>query len=329
MSSQTPTPTGAGLRATRLFVILNPSAGRWQGGELQAALDRRFDRETGPFEIHRARPREDLSAIAREAADRGCEIVVAAGGDGTVSAVAGGLVQTEAALGILPLGTTNVLARELGIPIELEEAIALLAGPHEMTRLDAMRIGDRHFFTQVGVGLDALMIRDTSREQKKRFGRLAYLGVGLARWLGFHPRRFTIQVDGQARRSRASQVLVANSGTLGQPPFRWGPSIRPDDGCLNVCVFRPVSLFDHGRLFWNVLRGRHRDEPNIQYHEATRSVQISSLEPLPVQADGEIIGQTPIELSLIPGALRVLVPKGVGGKAGPLDRADPRGAEAR
>lgn len=310
-------PTVSGPRASRLFVILNPSSGRWRAGEVQAALERHFACGDGTCDVHQISKAEDLTALAREAAGRGCDIVVAAGGDGTVSAVAGGLVGSGSRLGILPMGTGNVLARELGLPLDLEGAVALLARPHATAALDAMKIGDRYFFTQVGVGLDALMIRDTSTEQKKRFGRLAYLGTALTRLLGFRPRRFTITVDDRCERRRASQVLVANSGTLGQPPFRWGPGIRPDDGRLSVCIFRPRTLLDYARLAWNVVRGRHREEPNIRYLDAARSVRIEARHPFPVQADGEILGQTPVALEIVPGAVRVVVPSDQQGEAPP------------
>ena len=128
-----------------------------------------------------------------------------------------------------------------------------------------MKVGGKHYFTQVGVGIDALMIRDTKREHKRRFGRLAYLWTALTRLLGFQPRRFLIEVDDRQERRRASQVVVANSGTLGQPPFRWGPDIRPDDGRLDVCIVRARTLLDYLSLAWHVVRGQHGRDPNMRY----------------------------------------------------------------
>ena len=128
-----------------------------------------------------------IERIAHEAQGRGFEMVVAAGGDGTVSAVAEGLVGTETPLGIIPLGTANVLARELGIPVELEGAVRLLAGAHGVTSIDAMKVGEKHYFTQVGVGIDAMMIRDTRREDKRRFGRIAYIWTALTGSWGSSP----------------------------------------------------------------------------------------------------------------------------------------------
>ena len=188
---------------------------------------------------------DSLTDRVREAVASGCDLVVAAGGDGTVSAVADALAGTETPLGIVPLGTANVLAGELGIPLDLEAACALLAGEHALARIDAMELAGKHYVTQVGVGLDAAMIRDTPGEHKRRFGRVAYL------WTAATPagrasssRRFTLTVDGVTTRPRAMQVLVANSGTLGSRPFRWGQDIRPDDGRLDVCVIAARTLLE-------------------------------------------------------------------------------------
>jgi YegS/Rv2252/BmrU family lipid kinase len=240
--------------------------------------------------------------------------VVAAGGDGTVSAVAGGLVGTDVPLGILPLGTGNILARELNVPIDLDAACGLIAGAHGLTAVDALRARGRYFFTHVGVGVDALMIRDTSKEQKKRFGRMAYMWTAVKRLVGFEPRRFSIRLEGErARRVHACEVLVANCRTLGQKPLSWGPHIRLDDGKADICIVKARTLLEYLKVTVAMLRGRHRESPIVSYLEVTSAVEISSSRALPVQADGEIIGETPITVEVVPGAVRIMTPvEGVG-----------------
>ena len=176
-----------------------------------------------------------------------------------------------------------------------------------------MRVGPACYFTQIGVGIDALMIRDTPREHKRRFGRVAYLWTAATRLLGFQPRRFELVTDGRRRRARASQIVVANSGILGQPPFRWGPDIRPDDGRLDVCIVRARNLVDYLKLSWHVLNGQHRQSTNVRYFAANRGVTIATRRPLPVQGDGEIIGETPVEIAVVPRAVVVIVPVAVAG----------------
>jgi YegS/Rv2252/BmrU family lipid kinase len=306
ISHRTPAPF------RHVFTVLNPVAGTCEAGRVRQALERHFPVDGIVCEIHEAGGDDRIAAMVEAAVARGCDLIVAAGGDGTVSAVAAGLVGEEnggsVPLGIIPLGTANVLARELDIPIDLEHACQLLAGPHATTRVDAMRVGPACYFTQIGVGIDALMIRDTLREHKRRFGRVAYLWTAATRLLGFQPCRFTLMIDGWRQGARASQVVVANSGTLGQPPLRWGPDIRPDDGRLDVCIVRARNLFDYLKLSWYVLTSQHRQSPNVRYFTANRTVTIATRRPLPVQGDGEIIGETPVDIVVVPGAVAVIVP---------------------
>ena len=220
--------------------------------------------------------------------------MIAAGGDGTVSAVADALAGSGTPMGILPMGTANVLARELEIPLDVDAAARLLVDDHDVVAIDAMRVGGRHYLTQVGVGLDALMIRDTPTEQKRRFGKLAYLWSAAKHLVGFQPRRFTLEIDGKTIKRSASQVVVANVGTLGQPPFRWGPDIRVDDGTLDVFVSKARTLLHYLRLAWHVVTRQHKADPNVRYYQARRSVAIATRRPVPVQADGEVIGETPV-----------------------------------
>ena len=300
--------TSPATSTRKLFVIFNPASGTVPAATVHKALADHFSCEDGTCNVHQTTGAENLADLAREAARTGVAAVVAAGGDGTVSAVADGLIGSEVPLGILPLGTANVLARELGIPTDLDAACDLLAGDFAIKRVDAIQVGDRHFFTQVGVGIDALMIRDTSRESKHRFGRLAYMWTGVTSLMGYQPKEFTLTIDGQEVRARASQILIANSATLGQKPLTWGPGILLDDGQADVCVVRAGTLWHYLRLSWHVLRGRHRDDPRLHYRKARHTVVIRTRKALPVQADGEVIGETPVEATVRPGALKVAVP---------------------
>lgn len=296
-------------RATTAFVVLNPKSGSCDAGAVRGALERHLSVVGMTCRVHEPSHEDSLVDRVREAIDEGCDLVVAAGGDGTVSGVADALVGVDAPLAIIPLGTANVMAGELGVPPDLDGACRLIAGDHALARVDVMEVGGKHYLTQVGIGLDAEMIRDTSGEQKRRFGRGAYLWAAARRLLGFQRRRFTVTADGVTTRPKALQVLVANCGTLGSRPFRWGPDIRPDDGRLDVCVIRARTLLHFLTLGWHFAIGQHRRNPNVRYLTAAREVTIVTPKPMPVQADGEIVGQTPVTVRLAPGALRVVVPR--------------------
>lgn len=298
-------------RATNVFVVLNPRSGRSDAGVIRGALDRHLAGGGAAYRVHEPSHDDPLADRVNEAVRGGCDLVVAAGGDGTVSSVADALAGAGGStpLGIIPLGTANVLAGELGIPFDPEEACRLLAGDHALARIDVMELAGKHYVTQVGVGLDAEMIRDTPDERKRRFGRVAYVWTAVTRILGFRRHRFTLEVDGRTTRVKGMQVLVANSGTLGQRPFRWGEDIRPDDGRLDVCVIHAQSLAGLVALGWHFVRGRHRQAPDARYLAATREVTVSTARPMPVQADGEIVGETPVTVRIVPGAVRVVVPR--------------------
>lgn len=300
--------TAPEVGTARVFVIINAKSGNSSPDQVRKAWTAQCAEGRGEHRLHETGEGEDIAATVREAAAQGFEIIVAAGGDGTVSAVANGLIGSEARLGIIPLGTANVLARELGIPIALDDACALLSGPNETTSIDAMKVKDTHYFTQIGIGVDAAMIRDTTVAHKRRLGNLAYIWTACTRSIGFQPHRFSIAADGQRTRPRAVQVLLANSGSLGTSGLRWGPDVRVDDGRIDVCVLRAQTLLNYLSVGWSVLRGRHREDRNIQYLTARRAVAVHADRPLPVQGDGELIGETPLEVQVVPRALRVIVP---------------------
>ncbi len=293
----------------QVVAIMNPKAGSAAIDAIRRALEGCFARGESRLELYEIRDGDDLGAVVRERLACGVGLVIAAGGDGTVSGVADALAGSGTPMGILPMGTANVLARELDIPLDVESAARLLVDDHDVVAIDAMRVGSRHYLTQVGVGLDALMIRDTPTERKKRLGKLAYLWAAAKHLVGFQPRQFTLEIDGKSIRRSASEVVVANVGTLGQPPFRWGPDIRVDDGTLDVCVSRARTILHYLVLAWHVVTRQHRADPNVRYYQARRSVAIATRHPVPVQADGEVIGETPVRVEVVAGAIHVIAPR--------------------
>jgi len=299
-----------------IVVVLNPVAPKSQTGEVRQALDRAGVVaqvvETSPGE----EGRERLQRQVGEALGNGCRRVIAAGGDGTVSLAAACLLaapvrEPRASLGIVPAGTTNVLARELGIPLSLEDAARLAAFGTDTVELDVMWAEEHLILTQLGVGPDAQMIRDTSREKQVQLGRLAYL-LSLFRRARRQPARaYEIQVDDRSHRVRAWQVVVANVGTVGAPPFTWGPGIDPTDGALDVVAFNVRQPRDYWTVLWRVLTGRHRRDSSTRFFRARRHVAIRASSPAPVQGDGEPIGSTPVEVRLSRAALLALVPRNI------------------
>ena len=312
--SREPTETAPGWA----FVILNAKSGTCIVEDVKQELATHYG--VVKLRYHDLTADENLATVVAEAVATGCQQVVAGGGDGTISAVASLLVGSAVEFALLPLGTANVMARELGVPTDLAGACRLAASrlverDHEVktsqvVKIDAMKIGGRHYLTQAGVGIDALMIETTSSESKRRLGKLAYLISALKHILAFKTHRFTVTVDGVSRKLRASQIVVANAGMMGQPPFRWGPDIHPDDGRLNVCYLKSAGVRDYMRLFWVVFRGHREKTPNMRHQSFAQAMKIESRHPLPVQADGEIVCKTPVTIEIVHHALNIIVPVG-------------------
>jgi diacylglycerol kinase (ATP) len=292
----------------RLFVALNPRGGHADPGAVRQALANHFRPPMWELDIHEVAEDEDLAPVVRKAVEAGADAVAAAGGDGTVSSVANGLVGTRVPLAILPVGTGNSLARELGLPLSLDRACALIAGDHQVRTIDLMRVGQRHYCLNVSAGLSAQTMRDTTGESKHRYGMVAYIITGLRALAGFQPSRFDLEIDGHRVSSRASDVLVANGSTPVQALVRPGLSTQLDDGRLLIYVIRGRTLLDYAITAWVMLWGLERRERRVQVFEASHTVTLEARPPAVVQADGEGIGETPVTISLVRQALRVIVP---------------------
>jgi YegS/Rv2252/BmrU family lipid kinase len=295
-------------RVNRAFVVLNPVAGHAQVDVVREALARHLRPAGISYEVYETSGEERIADVLRSALEGEFDAFVAAGGDGTVSGVVDGLVRTGKPLAILPVGTGNALARELGIPLDLDGALRLLAGEHAVAALDVGQVDDRYFVLNASLGVSASTMNSTRPREKRRLGLLAYLWEGTKVLAGAQPHRFEVEADGQRYRWEASELMVANSGAIGEPMVRWGLDVRLDDGRLDVCVIRARNLLDYLPLAWNVLLGRRRRDRRLRCLRVEQRMSIDAEEALLVQADGEIVGETPVEIEVLPGALQVIVP---------------------
>jgi len=234
----------------------------------------------------------------------GARLVLVCGGDGTVAACAGALAGTEVAMAVIPVGTGNLLARNLDIPLELPEALEVAFGAQERV-IDVLEAAEQRFVVMAGLGFDAALIRDTDDDLKDRLGWLAYLG-GLARALRRSPHAdFTITLDdGEPVRTAAVGVLVGNVGQL-EAGITLMPDACPDDGQLDVLVLAPRRIRDWPALVWRILRRRPASGPQAEIWRAKR-VRITSAVAVPVEFDGDFRGEaTELRVDVLAAALTV------------------------
>ena len=248
--------------------------------------------------------RERVSAAPRRYA-----AVLSLGGDGTAMEVASALAELPDAppLGIVAVGTANILARSLGIPTNPSRAVMALLKA-EVVPTDLGRIVDGPAFAiGLGVGLDATMIGGASSGLKRRIGYAAYAWSALRAGLRLERFHATITVDGERHVVEASSILVANFGTVLGGVLCFGEKIGQHDGVLDVCIYSPRSYFEAARIFWRMLRGGVSRDCRVHIIRG-QQVRIETDPPRPMQADGELLGLTPVNIRVEPNAVRLLVP---------------------
>jgi len=297
-----------GIRVVkRALVIVNPTLGADATGKLREELANHFPRVGIRYEIYETTPGVRAGDVIQTRLRDGIDFVMAAGGDGTVAAAIDGLVGSRVPLGIIPIGTGNLVARELGLPLGTGDAVALLAGAPRSRRIDALRINGRSFVLNASVGVSAAIMGNTTRGEKRFLGPMAYVGTGIWRVPGFKPQRMDVTIDGLTRTVTAMDVAVLNCGILTRTIYPMGADVRLDDGHLDVLILRVRGVLDYPRYFLDLLL-RRPATPLAFYFRAERKVVLRSPTPQAVQADGDIIGNTPVEIDVLPAAVTVLVP---------------------
>ncbi len=262
--------------------------------------------------------RDHATELARDAVDRGFDAVVAFGGDGTINEVAQGLVGTEVALGLLPGGSTNVMVRSLGIPPDPIDATAFVASrlrSGTRRRVNVGKFDERYFIFSAGMGLDAEVVRRVEIDPHRRRRSHNYLfvrhalSVGTWRYRGADP-TITLKVDGAAE-EKVLLAICANGR-----PFTYFRSLPVDalpraqlDLGLDFMGLTKIHASTIPRIIWSIFVSRsHPDWKNAVYHHDVKGATLSSEEPLPVQVDGDYIGErTSARIALVPEGLELLV----------------------
>ena len=283
----------------QVAVIINPAA----GGDrpILKTINKVFQEAQVGWEAFITHQPGDARRLAEGAAKAGVDAVVVYGGDGTVSEAASGLVGTGVPLGVLPGGTSNIMSAAFGIPRDLTAACRLVASRDAPIHvMDIVRIGERYFLQMAGIGLEAKLIEGASRELKDRFGMLAY-GLAALAALGDPPlAHYHLELDGQMAEVQGVSCLVANGSNLGIT------ALGTSDGLLDVFVLRKVDLISIISAARIVLSG---ENSQAVPHFRARRVTVQADPPQTVQVDGDVVGMTPVNIELVPRAVRIIVPR--------------------
>jgi YegS/Rv2252/BmrU family lipid kinase len=284
----------------KTITILNPAA----RSDKAIKLRERIHALSGGVPMHLTSEAGDARQIAAQAVRDGVEVIIAAGGDGTLNEVINGIGHAPVRLGILPVGTMNVFATEIGIPLGNLEAAWKVIEQGKVISVDLPRANDTHFIQLAGVGLDAEVVRKTTADSKRALGPLSYL-LTLVQVAAHKPPHILLEAEG-GRLRKGSFALIGN-GRLYGGPFPVFKRANLQDGLLDVLVFENQSHWDVVRYFQAIAFGTHAELPDVEYFQ-TSSLKVTSSGDVPVELDGEIAGMLPCVFSIESQKLLVIAP---------------------
>ena len=288
----------------RAVLIVNTKARRGQEWFAQA---QEYLRSQG-VEVEAAHALKDpsrLPEVAREALDHGAKLVVIGGGDGSFRSVAGMIAEKDAVLGILPLGTVNDLARNLGIELNLEAACRVIADGH-VTRIDVGRANDHYFLITASLGFSGQVQRELSPGLKKWFGPMGYLLASIRAMHHVRHLHITIRSEKSTESLRGIQAGVVNGHFWMGGAFEV-PGVDLENGRLAFYAVPPQGKLAYLRLLYDLMRDRFFGAPGLRAF-TTGDITLETDPPQPLVLDGDLCGETPVRLCLEPEALQVCVP---------------------
>ncbi|HEY6155594.1 MAG TPA: diacylglycerol kinase family protein [Candidatus Udaeobacter sp.] len=286
---------------TDTVVILNQFAGNFENVR---DWQERVESMVGDLPIRITSRAGDAEALAKRAVQEGFGRIVAAGGDGTVNHVANGIAGSNATLGILPIGTVNVFAMELGLPSNDLQRCWDIVQAGTVRLVDLPSANGRYFVQLGGIGLDAQAVKETTLAFKRSLGPLSYL-ISAAHIAGRQPPKLSIESEDAP--VREGSFLLVGNGRLYGGPFPFFKQAAIDDGLLDVVVFKRLGFLEIIKYLHDVVFSSDIRVPEIEYFQ-TRQLRVSSEQDVPMELDGELAGSCPVDFQMHEKALSVLSP---------------------
>lgn len=294
-------------RPRRVFAVINPATGQGSVQRLAALLRRRANKHGVELEIRVTDHPEHATELARQCCENDVDIVIAVGGDGTVSEVVTGVIDADIVVGIVPTGSTNMIAKDLGIPLRLSAAADIAMGAGKSTEFDVGHVGEATFMHMAGAGYDAEIMRSASGVWKRRIGWPAYLWPAI-KHLRSDPFEAEICLDGERSHWNARMVLCAIGGSIIHPRFTVGDGIDRQDGLLDVIIYNPPhALQAVTALGWILLRKPSRSRWHHQMRG--RRAVLTADRPVAFEADGNPMGELPVTVEMLDYRVRIFTPR--------------------
>ena len=294
------------------IMIANPTSGSYIQHIYQLEDTLAFLRYHGwQVELKLTQAVGDAQRLAREAVEQHIDVVIAVGGDGTINEIIQALAGSETALGVLPGGTANVWAREVGIPLDVSGAREVLVHG-QRRRIDLGRANERYFLLMAGIGLDGEVTHAVEKKSLKRLGAFAYLLMGAWLGLSYPSFRTFLQVDGRVVKVNALQMIIGNTQLYGGAvKYTW--QAKCDDGLLDICIVRKHDMWNRVLIFLDFILHREQRRQWV-YYMTCKSVKLRTRRPIAMQIDGDPVGYTrkgypPVTFTIAPQALKVIVPQ--------------------
>jgi YegS/Rv2252/BmrU family lipid kinase len=294
----------------RICLIINPKAGQSRPEAPLPVIRAALEAWATSLEVRETEARGDAERWAGEITPEKYDLVIAAGGDGTINEVLNGLT-ADVPLGILPLGTANVLSRDLKIPIDDLEAACEILRTGEARPMDLGWCNGRRFGLVAGIGFDAQAVKEVPPDIKNLIGAPAYVLSGLRALVQMQrPLLYRLTLGKRKVRSRGMMLVVANAASYAGT-LQLAPDASLDDGLLDLCLFREKNKLAFLWQWVLVLLRRQRSHPNFVYHPITE-VHVRCDPPAAVQLDGDYFCTTPVGIRVLPGVVKVMQPRPAG-----------------
>lgn len=288
----------------KISLIINPAAGQRRIQKHLSEIQTRLEAAGFSLTIYLTEKEGQAKELALCATEEGSQAVIAVGGDGTVSEVINGIAEKKVKFGLIPAGTADVFAHEMEIPTHrfLKACDIIIQG--KTKKIDLGKANGRYFVLMVGVGFDAQVISEVRPEIKRLLKDAAYPLTGIKTLLTYKPSLIRVELD--SRVIQGYFVVIGNARYYAGR-FSVAKEAQINDGLLDVCIFTGKTAASFVKYVKNVIVGTHLKLSDVKYCRA-KKIAVTSDEPVFVQADGEVIGKTPMKLLVLPQALEVLVP---------------------